>query len=84
MITVSSLPNGKYIATYEVVNRPSISKNNAIVYCKFSDDGVTWDEGSLGTRVALSNGRGIGSSPYVKCRCWWTQWYGYYICKMGN
>lgn len=66
MITVSSLPNGKYIATYEVVNRPSISKNNAIVYCKFSDDGVTWDEGSLGTRVALSNGRGIGSSPYVK------------------
>lgn len=36
MITVSSLPNGKYIATYEVVNRPSISKNNAIVYCKFS------------------------------------------------
>ena len=30
MITVSSLPNGKYIATYEVVNRPSISKNNAI------------------------------------------------------
>lgn len=43
-----------------------ISKNNAIVYCKFSDDGVTWDAGSLGTRVALADGRGIGSSPYVK------------------
>ena len=66
MITVSALPNGKYIATYEVVNRPSISRNNAVVYCKFSNDGVTWDAGSLGTRVSLADGRGIGSSPYVK------------------
>lgn len=66
MITVTELPNGKYMATYEMVNRPSISKNNAIVYCKFSDDGVTWDADSLGTRVALADGRGIGSSPYVK------------------
>lgn len=66
MITVTELPNGKYLATYEVVNRPSIANNNAIVYCKFSDDGVTWDAGSLGTRVELANGRGIGSSPYVK------------------
>lgn len=66
MITVSTLPNGKYIATYEVVNRPSISRNNAVVYCKFSNDGVTWDAGSLGTRVSLADGRGIGSSPYVK------------------
>ncbi len=66
MITVTSLPNGKYMATYEVVNRPSISNNNAVVYCKFSDDGITWDENSLGTRISLANGRGIGSSPYVK------------------
>ena len=66
MITVTKLPNGKYMATYEMVNRPSLSKNNAVVYCKFSDDGVTWDAGSLGTRVALADGRGIGSSPYVK------------------
>lgn len=66
MITVTELPNGKYMATYEVVNRPSISVNNAVVYCKFSEDGVTWDADSLGTRVALSDGRGIGSSPYVK------------------
>lgn len=66
MITVTALPNGKYMATYEMVNRPSLTKNNAIVYCKFSEDGVTWDAGSLGTRVALANGRGIGSSPYVK------------------
>lgn len=66
MITVTELPNGKYMATYEVVNRPSLSVNNAVVYCKFSNDGVTWDANSLGTRIALSNGRGIGSSPYVK------------------
>lgn len=66
MITVTELPNGKYMATYEMVNRPSISKNNAVVYCKFSEDGVTWDADSLGTRVALADGRGIGSSPYVK------------------
>lgn len=66
MITVTELPNGKYMATYEMVNRPSISNNNAVVYCKFSDDGVTWDAGSLGKRVELADGRGIGSSPYVK------------------
>ncbi len=66
MITVTALPNGKYMATYEVVNRPSISNNNAVVYCKFSDDGITWNANSLGTRIALENGRGIGSSPYVK------------------
>lgn len=66
MITVTALPNGKYMATYEVVNRPSLSVNNAVVYCKFSDDGVTWDANSLGARIALANGRGIGSSPYVK------------------
>ncbi len=66
MITVTALPNGKYMAVYEVVNRPSIGKNNAVVYCKFSDDGVTWDAESLGTRIALADGRGIGSSPYVK------------------
>lgn len=66
MITVTALPNGKYMATYEVVNRPSQSRNNAIVYCKFSDDGVTWDANSLGTKITLADGRGIGSSPYVK------------------
>lgn len=66
MITVTELPNGKYMATYEVVNRPSINKNNAVVYCKFSNDGVTWNANSLGTRIALADGRGIGSSPYVK------------------
>ncbi|THF72888.1 carbohydrate-binding protein [Cohnella fermenti] len=66
MITVTKLPNGKYMATYEVVNKPSISLNTAPVYYKFSDDGVTWTASDLGTPIKLKNGRGIGSSPYVK------------------
>lgn len=66
MITVAKLPNGKYITTYEVVNLPSITNNTAVVYYKFSDDGVTWDASDLGSRLELSNGRGLGSSPFVK------------------
>ncbi|WP_319018985.1 RICIN domain-containing protein [Microbispora sitophila] len=65
MITVAKLPNGKYIATYEVVNRPSQTLNTAPVYYKLSDDGVTWPSG-LGTQIKLADGRGIGSSPYVR------------------
>ncbi|UUZ95255.1 glycoside hydrolase [Paenibacillus sp. P25] len=63
MITVTRSPNGKYMAVYEVVNRPSQSLNTAVVYYKFSDDGVTWTANDLGTPIQLSNGRGIGSSP---------------------
>lgn len=66
MITVTKLPNGKYLATYEVVNRPSQSVNTAVVYYKFSDDGVTWTANSLGTAIKLPNGRGLGSSPFVR------------------
>jgi hypothetical protein len=66
MITVTALPNGKYMATYEVVNRPSQSLNTAVAYYKFSDDGVTWDADDLGTPIRLADGRGLGSSPYVK------------------
>lgn len=66
MITVTALPNGKYMAAYEVVNRPSQSLNTAVVYVKFSDDGYTWTANDLGTPVKLSDGRGIGSSPYIK------------------
>lgn len=66
MITVAKLPNGSYIATYEVVNRPSQSQNTAPVYYKISPDGLDWGSTtSLGTPIQLSNGRGIGSSPYV-------------------
>lgn len=66
MITVAKMPNGKYIATFEVVNRPSQSQNTAPVYYKISDDGLNWGTTtSIGTPVALANGRGIGSSPYV-------------------
>lgn len=66
MVTVSELPNGKYIATYEVVNRPSYDQNSSVVYCKFSDDGLSWDEDDLGTLVQTADGQCLGSSPYVK------------------
>jgi hypothetical protein len=66
MITVTKLPNGQYLATYEVVNRPSQSVNTAVVYYKLSSDGVTWSANSLGTPIKLADGRGIGSSPYVR------------------
>lgn len=67
MITVTKLPDGRYLATFEVVNRPSRSNNTAPVYFKISPDGVTWTPTtSIGTQITLANGRGIGSSPYVK------------------
>jgi hypothetical protein len=66
MITVARMPNGRYITTFEVVNRPSLSQNTAPVYFKTSDDGLDWgDEESIGSQVLLDDGRGIGSSPYV-------------------
>lgn len=39
------MANGKYFLVYEVVN-----SGNADVYCKTSDDGVTWSD-DLGTRI---------------------------------
>ncbi|GLI02176.1 RICIN domain-containing protein [Phytohabitans aurantiacus] len=65
MITVARMGNGQYIATYEVVNRPSQSLNTAPAYFKLSSDGVTWPAG-LGTPITLADGRGIGSSPMVR------------------
>ncbi|MEA9984333.1 exo-alpha-sialidase [Subtercola sp. RTI3] len=67
MITVTRLPNGNYIATFEVVNRPSQSNNTAPVYYKISPDGLTWSPASsIGTQITLPNGRSIGSSPEVR------------------
>ncbi|WP_152631136.1 exo-alpha-sialidase [Agreia bicolorata] len=67
MITVTRLPNGNYIATYEVVNQPSQSNNTAPVYYKTSPDGLNWSPTtSLGTKISLPNGRGLGSSPEVR------------------
>jgi hypothetical protein len=66
MITVVKLGSGQYMATYEVVNQPSQSLNTAVVCAKFSSDGVTWTANSLGTKIALANGRGPGSSPFVR------------------
>ena len=66
MVTVSKMGNGKYIATYEVVNKPSYTQNSSPVYCKFSDDGLNWDEDDLGTLLTTADGQSLGSSPYVK------------------
>lgn len=67
MITVTRMADGRYIAVYEVVNRPSRTANNAVVYYKISDDGLSWaPETSIGTAVRLADGRGIGSSPFVR------------------
>jgi len=65
MITMATMPNGVRLATYEVVNRPSVEVDGAPVYFKTSPDGVTWDSEDLGTPILLEDGRGIGSSPYV-------------------
>jgi len=67
MITVTRIPNGDYVATFEVVNRPSRTNNTAPVYYKVSPDGLNWSpETSIGTKIALPDGRGIGSSPEVR------------------
>lgn len=68
MITVDKLPDGTYIATYEVVNAVGYAHPNASpVFFKKSADGLNWGTTtSLGTPVELENGQGIGSSPFVK------------------
>ena len=67
MIIVTKMGDGRYMATFEVVNRPSQSLNTAPVYYKISNDGLNWGSStSIGTAVTLADGRGIGSSPYVK------------------
>jgi hypothetical protein len=66
MITVAKLPDGRYMATFEVVNRPSQTQNTAPVYYKISNDGLNWGTTtSIGSPILLANGRGIGSSPFV-------------------
>lgn len=67
MITVTRMPDGRYVATFEVVNRPSQQVNTAPVYFKISPDGLNWSPAtSIGTQIKLANGRGIGSSPEVR------------------
>ncbi|MFO1515228.1 MAG: family 16 glycoside hydrolase, partial [Verrucomicrobiota bacterium] len=45
MSQMARMANGKYLLVYELVG-----SGNADVYCKTSDDGVTWPSG-LGTRI---------------------------------
>ncbi|WP_432485717.1 CBM35 domain-containing protein [Kineococcus esterisolvens] len=67
MITLTRMSDGRYIATFEVVNRPSQSQNNAPVYFKISPDGLNWSPAdSIGTPIKLADGLGIGSSPEVR------------------
>ncbi|WP_308796524.1 RICIN domain-containing protein [Agromyces silvae] len=68
MITVDRLPDGSYIATYEVVNAVGYAHPNASpVFFKTSPDGLDWGTTTgLGTPVELADGSGIGSSPFVK------------------
>lgn len=66
MITVTKMGNGKYLAAYEVVNRPSRKVDTAVCYYKISDDGINWNPTDLGTPVLLEDGTGCGSAPFVK------------------
>jgi hypothetical protein len=67
MITVTRMSDGRYVATFEVVNRPSQQNNTAPVYFKISPDGLNWSPTtSIGTQIKQANGRGIGSSPEVR------------------
>jgi hypothetical protein len=66
MITVTRMSDGRYLATFEVVNRPSQSQNSAPVHFKTSPDGLNWSPvDSIGTPIKLADGLGIGSSPEV-------------------
>lgn len=66
MVTVTQMGNGKYMAVYEVVNKPTYDINTAICYYKISDDGINWNPTDLGTPILLSDGTGCGSAPFVK------------------
>ena len=67
MITVTKLPDGRFMASFEVVNRPSQTLNTAPVYVKFSPDGLAWSPTtSIGSPVTLADGSGIGSSPFIR------------------
>lgn len=67
MISVTRLGNGKYVSTYEVVNKPSVENNYAEVYLSFSDDGLNWQYDDIGLRVETSDGIIPGSGPYITC-----------------
>lgn len=54
MVTIAQMANQKYIMTYEVVNAGEWRTNY-----KISNDGLNWDAGSEGNRLAY------GGAPYV-------------------
>lgn len=63
MMSVTRLPNGKYLGVYEVVN----VDNSVPVYAKISDDGVNWPNPTqLGTRIQTANNQWMNGSPSVE------------------
>lgn len=65
MFTMTQLPDKSFIAAYEVVNRPSFTKNFAQVFVKKSVDGVDWNADDLGSPVYDNSHRTPGSSPSI-------------------
>ncbi|AZP03569.1 exo-alpha-sialidase [Jeotgalibaca ciconiae] len=65
MLTMTQLPDNTFIASYEVVNKPSMTENFAQVYIKKSNDGINWNANDLGTPIYSSDGRTPGSSPSI-------------------
>lgn len=61
MVTVTRMgDSGRFVMSYEVCGRP-----NCEVRYKFSDDGDSWNATDLGQRATTSDGRYLGSSPYL-------------------
>lgn len=54
------LQDGRYMVVYEIVSLMLTQLVHARIFCKFSDDGVHWDEG-LGTPIPHQSG-----GPYVE------------------
>ncbi|MDY7526363.1 MULTISPECIES: ricin-type beta-trefoil lectin domain protein [unclassified Cryobacterium] len=65
MATVVNLPNGSYAMSYEDCKNGFDPDQACDVYIKTSTDGVTWNPGSLGTRIQTSDSRFLLHTPYL-------------------
>ncbi len=67
MPTVAKLPNGTYVLAYEICNSRSGRVACEAYLKKSTDGGNTWGTGPAdqGTFVQTTDGRYLGSSPYV-------------------
>lgn len=62
MVTVARLPNGRFIAAYEVCT--SLRAGHCPVYVKTSDDGLNWPRG-IGQSIATRDGDIPSNNPYI-------------------